>query len=512
MKRSLLLAPSLALSSLPALAQEWPQYGRDGRHVSALTAAVPPLLERWFIARYNGHALTFPNPGGVVAAAGSVYAVGQLDGADALIAADAATGAVRWAAPVPPATYGSNSTPAIDTANGVVLVAVGPQVNAYRTADGSVAWTAPLVTDVVNASPCLTTDRGPANRAFITDFDFSGAGRLYCINIDPFDAAANPHQPGDVVWSVPIGSASGNTPAYDAGRVYVSSAELTAGNPGGVMCFAVSDTAPAAPLWVTPNPIGLDYFSGVSLGPDGTVYAASYGFTGGQLAGDLVALDGATGAILWDAPSNRTDSTPVPLADGRVLLSGGLEGFGSVPSIELFSATGSLLWDSALATWSDDNANGQIDPGEYLRLGGWLFQPAILTQGGSTIALVDDPGDTSPDLMYAISLDGTPGHPGFITGLNHGSGGTPALANVQGSLLVFTTIGTDLLALGAPPCYANCDQSTTAPVLNVLDFSCFLNRFAAGDPYANCDGSTTTPVLNVLDFSCFLNRFAAGCP
>jgi len=61
-------------------------------------------------------------------------------------------------------------------------------------------------------------------------------------------------------------------------------------------------------------------------------------------------------------------------------------------------------------------------------------------------------------------------------------------------------------------CYPNCDASTTAPVLNVLDFACFLNRFAAGDPYANCDNSTTPPVLNVLDFACFLNRFAAGCP
>jgi hypothetical protein len=61
-------------------------------------------------------------------------------------------------------------------------------------------------------------------------------------------------------------------------------------------------------------------------------------------------------------------------------------------------------------------------------------------------------------------------------------------------------------------CYANCDGSTTAPVLNVLDFGCFLNRFAAGDSYANCDGSTTSPVLNVLDFGCFLNSFAAGCP
>ena len=60
-------------------------------------------------------------------------------------------------------------------------------------------------------------------------------------------------------------------------------------------------------------------------------------------------------------------------------------------------------------------------------------------------------------------------------------------------------------------CYANCDGSTTSPILNVLDFTCFLNRFAAGNSYANCDASTTPPVLNVLDFTCFLNQFAAGC-
>jgi hypothetical protein len=61
-------------------------------------------------------------------------------------------------------------------------------------------------------------------------------------------------------------------------------------------------------------------------------------------------------------------------------------------------------------------------------------------------------------------------------------------------------------------CWANCDASTIAPILNVQDFSCFLNKFAAADPYANCDRSTTAPVLNVQDFSCFLNAFASGCP
>jgi uncharacterized membrane protein len=64
---------------------------------------------------------------------------------------------------------------------------------------------------------------------------------------------------------------------------------------------------------------------------------------------------------------------------------------------------------------------------------------------------------------------------------------------------------------GATTCYPNCDGSTTPPVLNTLDFSCFIDRFNAGDSYANCDGSTTAPVLNILDFMCFLNRFIAGC-
>ncbi len=61
-------------------------------------------------------------------------------------------------------------------------------------------------------------------------------------------------------------------------------------------------------------------------------------------------------------------------------------------------------------------------------------------------------------------------------------------------------------------CYANCDRSTTPPVLNVADFTCFLQEFATGRLYANCDGSTNAPVLNVADFTCFLQQFAAGCP
>jgi hypothetical protein len=76
-------------------------------------------------------------------------------------------------------------------------------------------------------------------------------------------------------------------------------------------------------------------------------------------------------------------------------------------------------------------------------------------------------------------------------------------------------------ALGGSVCYANCDESTVAPVLNVDDFTCFINRYAQAQglpheqqvaSYANCDGSTIAPALNVDDFTCFINRYAQGCP
>jgi hypothetical protein len=76
-----------------------------------------------------------------------------------------------------------------------------------------------------------------------------------------------------------------------------------------------------------------------------------------------------------------------------------------------------------------------------------------------------------------------------------------------------TQLGTiDVVASCPGACYANCDESTAAPILNVNDFVCFQQRFAAGDSYANCDNSTAPPILNVNDFVCFQQSFAAGCP
>ncbi len=80
-----------------------------------------------------------------------------------------------------------------------------------------------------------------------------------------------------------------------------------------------------------------------------------------------------------------------------------------------------------------------------------------------------------------------------------------------GDFLSAGGVPSPLFARYACTCPVNCDSSTVAPVLNIADFTCFLNAFAAGTPWANCDASTSPPVLNILDFICFLNRFSVGC-
>jgi hypothetical protein len=60
-------------------------------------------------------------------------------------------------------------------------------------------------------------------------------------------------------------------------------------------------------------------------------------------------------------------------------------------------------------------------------------------------------------------------------------------------------------------CYANCDGSTTSPVLTPNDFLCFLNQFSRAEAAANCDRSTGSPFLGPNDFLCFLNAYSNGC-
>ncbi len=64
-----------------------------------------------------------------------------------------------------------------------------------------------------------------------------------------------------------------------------------------------------------------------------------------------------------------------------------------------------------------------------------------------------------------------------------------------------------------PTCYADCDTFSGSGTLDIFDFLCFQNRFAAQDPWAcDCDTGSGFGICDAFDFLCYQNAFAAGCP
>jgi hypothetical protein len=127
-------------------------------------------------------------------------------------------------------------------------------------------------------------------------------------------------------------------------------------------------------------------------------------------------------------------------------------------------------------------------------------------------------------MRSGLNLSDGGGISGATTPMLSLSGITAALAgeySVRVSNSCGATVSSSALLTVLEPCYANCDQSLTAPILNIDDFSCYLTAYANAQAlpqaeqlnhYANCDGSTAEPALNIDDFVCFMNRFAMGCP
>ncbi|MEM7630017.1 MAG: PQQ-binding-like beta-propeller repeat protein [Planctomycetota bacterium] len=397
-----------------------------------------------------GRPIEWIGPSGVVTDGSLVFGVALIDFNDHAVAVDARTGDVRWTTPIPIALLDSWSTPALDTGNNAVLYAAGSNLTALDARTGATRWQADLAANIVNASPVVTTDQHPADRAFITDFATSANGRLICINVDPFHPALNPHQPGDILWSAPLpGPTSGNSPAVRGAIVYAA----TAGGPttdrpdaGRLVAFDARATTQPAPLWTATNPTDTGFFGGVVATP-GALLASTYAFAPGQFAATTIALDRFTGDTLWSAATNRTNAVPLPLADGSVLVSAGLPDdpffppFGTVPSIQRIEPdaaepTGArVAWDSAQATLADTNANGAVDPGEsFTPLGGWTVQPARVRTLGRDLVLVGTIAESfagsffdAPVRLSLIDPALDPADPGFVIATIEDAGGAPAV-------------------------------------------------------------------------------------
>lgn len=176
--------------------------------------------------------------------------------------------------------------------------------------------------------------------------------------------------------------------------------------------------------------------------------------------------------------------------------------------------------DGTLVYWGNGFAGlGAVPPGEFIAVSaGELHALALRTDGtlaawGSDAYLngiLNPPPGTFRAVAAGYSFDAAIRSDGTAVIWGSGFNGGPLPPAPAGRFLDVRANSRSVLLL-EDRCYANCDQSTTAPVLNVADFACFLTQFAEGRNGANCDNSLSTPQLNVQDFACYLNQFAAGC-
>lgn len=423
-----------------------------------------------------GRAVTFAGQAGVVVSRDLVIAPGSVvigTTQHRLFAFDRRTGQARWSAPVAAPYLNSWSSAVVDERNRTVTHASGRIVTAFALDSGAVRWQVELHRPVVNASPLVTRDLGGRNRLFITDYDGTGLeGRLHSINIDAPWPVLNPFERGGVVWSAPIGASSGNTPAYLEGRVYVASPGE--GGAGRIYAFDARAEVEPTPLWVFENVIPEGFFGGVCVRREAEgvrVYAASYAFFGGTESANLVKVDGVSGALVWSSPSNRTAATPIAAGGGRIALSTGIQGFGSVPALQVFEERGGgavLAWDSSIATWTDFNNNGRRDPGEFVVMGGWTHQPALSTRNGGLVLFagaVPTGGNSYLPCTALFALDLGPQTP-FEAARFDGAGSTPALAD--GNLYTIGAGG--LYAFGEAPPNADVNRDGEVGVEDLYAF------------------------------------------
>lgn len=245
------------------------------------------------------------------AVANGVVYVGSED--DNVYALNAETGAALWKA----ATTGSiTSSPVVD--HGTVYVGSrGKSVYAFNAATGEQLWQTNVGGGVV-ASPAVA------------------GGVVYAGAVDENLHALNAST-GVQLWAAPMGNDSQSSPSVANGVVYV-------GTSGGVLAFNATGTQ----LWAVST--GNNAYTAVA---GGVVYVAS--------GDDLFALDGTTGAQLWEVNTNNIVDAAPAVANGVVYS-------GTGNDVYAFDAsTGATLWNAV---------TGNSVPGTPAVANGMVFAPS----------------------------------------------------------------------------------------------------------------------------------------
>jgi hypothetical protein len=324
--------------------------------------------------------------------------------------------------------------------------------------------------------------------------------------------------------------------------IVTSSAECTLANGtysgDGTLCGPVSCST--APVLLNNGPLSTGEFSsGFMQAPPGTTWSElqgvpgcsntifGFGVVGAARIADNFIIPGPEGwtiekiAVFGYQTLGAPQTPPVsPFTAGTIRIWNGRPGdagsavvFGDTTTNRLATSTFANMYRTAAATnelrplfRNELTVNTTLPPGTY-----WV-DFSLTSSGNGTgfsppVTVASSRGPAGANAVQQTVANG-PWNPMIDTG-------TCNIPRAQdAAFIVFGTIGGGV-------CYANCDQSTQNPILNVDDFTCFINAYAAAQSlphaqqvtsYANCDGSTVVPALNVDDFTCFINAYSVGCP
>ncbi len=483
--------------------------GSNARNATASTGVVSLETPIWLVDRdENGVPIDLLPQSSFVVHDGFCYALAERGPDCVLVKVALADGQVVWSTLVPPAVSMSWAGPTIDREHRTVILGADFCVLAIDLDAGEEVWRVELPGDAVNSTPVVTDDLGNADRAFIVDADplLRGA-TLSCINVDPFDPDENPFTPGEVVWQIELGGFGGTSPAYSDGLVFVATSDSGMDRPGVIRAFDARSAVPPDPVWEFTNVKPAGFFGGISVRKtleSVVLYAASYAFAGETMSANLVKLDAQTGGLIWSADCNRSDSIPIALDDGTIILSGGIDGFGSLPTVQIFRDFGStavLEWDSVQQTWQDLNGNGEVDPGEFFVVGGWNHQPIVThTPSGPLLYVGVIPSSGSFDGaytdLYAIDLIQTQHEsPSFVVEHFADAGTNPVIAG--GRLLVVGDAG--LFAFELPDLHYDINEDGR---IDIDD----LYAFEQGAGNLDVDGDGVVSAMDRARLIAFLRR------
>jgi hypothetical protein len=404
------------------------------------------------------------------------------------------------------------------TAGNLVLLQVGDGTAAVTSAAqpvflkefttlGALVQTVPVPTETVGNQRRLTQNGTATSEGFLTR---SVNGEyLVLVGYDAAPAQTNPATSSSADVNRVVGRIAAD------GSIDTSTAISDA---YGGSNFRSAVTIDGSAFWTAGNAstaanAGVRY---VTLGnPSGTTEPLSTTGTGFvsnvrviDIHDDQIHISAASGALL--GVGTLGGSPPPTTGTEAIIPLPGMPPAGTSPAPSAYQF---FFADSETLYIADDRtlANGGGLQKWVMSGGLWALETTFnagLTTGIRNITGVVDGGVTT---IYALTAGSASAGSAliFLTDIGAASEFTTIFA--ASPSIWFKGIAFAPVSSTPPACYANCDGSTTEPILNVADFTCFLSKFAAGDPYANCDGSTTEPILNVADFTCFLSKFAAGC-